>query len=550
MVEHYARYRPRATGRSPIPDDGLTTTLPRTRHTGRPRSRPRLTAAIALAGLVTTLGLTGCDPNPSAAGRAPGLLTVARTGDLDGLDPARATAFQTVQTLDLLYDQLLDTDERGEIVPGLAAKWETKDDEVRLTLREGVRFHDGTPLTAEDAKATLERNLDEETGSAVGSYLANIEAVETDGPTGLTLRLKRPDASLPTALTYTGNSILAKKDIDAGTVGRRVNGTGPYAWRRWDQGRRLELAGNRAYWNGAPKASTLEFRVIPDEASVLAGMKAGGFDLGLVTDPVVARQAKGAAGLTLQAQPTLSYHALMLNARRGPLKDVKVRQALACATNRQEVVDAVYSGEATVTGPITSPAYQYGPTAGLTCSGPAGDPARARALLKEAGHAGGFELKTIVMLGEYSTSTNVAQSVQAQLAKVGVKLTLDRQQTSVYVENWKKGDFDAAVALNTGSPDPYLIYNRYFTDGGSLTAAAGHDSPRLNELLGEANATTRAEERRRVFGELQRELLAESPWIWLFRNQMYYVTGKGVSGFRPLPTESLQNLRRTSRGGR
>lgn len=527
MVEHYAGIRSRSTGRSSV-------------------SSLVLTVCTALG---VALGAGACDPNPGGAtGKDPGRLTVARTGDVDLLDPAKATAFQTVQTLDLVYDRLLTTDAHGDLAPGLAERWEVRDDAVELTLRQGVRFHDGTPFTAQDAKATLERNLAEETGSAVGSYLANIAAIETDGPARLTLELDGPDASLLTALTYTGNSILAKKDIDAGTIGKKVNGTGAYAWRRWDQGRRLELTANAAYWAGAPRIPALEFRVIPDEASVLAGMKAGGFDLGLVSDPVVARQTRGAAGVKVHAQPTLSYHALMLNARRGPLSDVRVRQAISCAINRQQVVDAVYAGEATVTGPITSPAYRYDPTAGLSCPG-AGDPARARQLLADAGYRDGFKLKTIVMLGEYSTSTNVAQSLQAQLAAVGVRLELDRQQTGVYVENWKKGDFDAAVALNGGSTDPYLIYNRYFTDGGSLATAAGYGSDRLDSLLGEANATADPRERARVFGTLQRQLLAESPWVWLLRNQMYYIVGKGVSGFQPLPTESLESLRRTTRAG-
>jgi peptide/nickel transport system substrate-binding protein len=531
VVEHYAGFRSRSTGRY----SGVL---------GPSVSSLVLTVCTAV-GMV--LGVAACDPNP-AAGRDPGRLTVARTGDIDLLDPAKATAFQTVQTLDLVYDRLLTTDGNGDLAPGLAERWEVRDDAVELTLRQGVRFHDGTPFTAEDAKATLERNLAEETGSAVGSYLANITSIEADGPARLTLELDRPDASLLTALTYTGNSILAKKDIDAGTIGKKVNGTGAYAWRRWDQGRRLELTANAAYWAGAPRIPALEFRVIPDEASVLAGMKAGGFDLGLVSDPVVARQTRGAAGVEVHAQPTLSYHALMLNARRGPLGDVRVRQAIACAIDRQQVVDAVYAGEATVTGPITSPAYRYDPTAGLSCPG-AADPARARQLLADAGHPDGFELKTIVMLGEYSTSTNVAQSVQAQLAAVGVRLELDRQQTGVYVENWKKGDFDAAVALNGGSTDPYLIYNRYFTDGGSLATAAGYGSDRLDSLLAEANATADPRERARVFGTLQRQLLAESPWVWLLRNQMYYIVGKGVTGFQPLPTESLESLRRTARAG-
>jgi peptide/nickel transport system substrate-binding protein len=502
-----------------------------------------VTSKTALA-LFTVLTAVACSPNPSADSPREQTLIVARTGDIDLLDPSRATAFQTVQAMGLVYDTLIDADDKGNLVPGLAETWDTSDPErVTLTLRDGVTFHDGAKFTAADARATLERNLDPETGSVVRSYLLNVDSIESPDQRTLTINLKRPDASLLTALSYTGNSILAKADIAAGKVGKDVNGTGPFRWRTWQQGQKLTLAGNPKYWNDAPKLKTVEFRVIPDEASIVSGMKAGSFHLGTVTDPAVARQVNGSR-VRLIAQPTTSYHVLQLNARRGPLKKLAVRQAIACAVDREEVVDTVYFGQAELTGPITSPAYQYDPTEGLPCR--PGDLATARQLLTDAGYPKGFDLKTIVMLGEYNTSTNIAQVLQAQLAEIGVEIDLDRQQTSVYVPNWMKGRFDAAVALNGGSTDPYLLYNRYFTSDGSLTVPAGYDSERLDRLLREGNASTDQATRQRVFGDLQRQLLHDSPWVWLFRNQVHYVVSRKVSGFRTLPTESLEYLRMTS----
>ena len=489
--------------------------------------------------------MVACSPaSPGVERSREDNLIVARTGDIDLLDPSRATAFQTVQAMGLVYDTLVDTDHKGDLTTGLAKTWDTSDpQQLTLTLREGISFHNDEKLTATDAKATLERNLDQETGSVVRSYLLNIDTIEAPDPRTLTINLKRPDASLLTALSYTGNSILAKADIDGGRIGKEVNGTGPFRWQSWRQGQKLTLTGNQRYWNGAPKLKTVEFRVIPDESSIMSGMKAGSFHLGTVTDPAVARQVKDSQ-VKLITQPTTSYHVLQLNARRGPLKEPAVRQAIACAVNREEIVDTVYFGQAELTGPITSPAYRYHPTDGLPCQ--PGDLTKARQLLADAGHSDGFSLKTIVMLGEYNTSTNIAQVLQSQLAKIGVKLELDRQQTSVYVPNWLKAKFDAAVALNGGSTDPYLLYNRYFTNDGSLTVPAGYGSARLDALLREANATTDPATRQRLFGELQRQLLHDSPWVWLFRNQVHYLLSPKVSGFRALPTESLEYLRATS----
>lgn len=505
------------------------------------KSRAVAVGLVAL-GVVTAL-TTACSPAPGGADSAGGKLIVARTGDIDLLDPSRATAFQTVQTMGLVYDTLIDTDDDGKVVPGLAKKWDVSDPtRITFTLRENVMFHNGAKLTADDAKATLERNLDPETGSVVASYLLNISSVEAHDAHTLVVNLKQPDASLLTGLTYAGNSILSKADIDGDKVGKRVNGTGPFTWAEWKQGQRLMLKNFPKHWRGAPKLDEVEFRVIPDEASIVSGMKAGSFHLGLVSDPAVARQVTGDR-LTLMTQPTTSYHVLQLNAKRGPLRKLQARQAIACAVDRDEIVESVYFGKAEVTGPITSPAYSYEPTDGLPCK--PGDVAGAKRLLAKAGHPKGFSLDTIVMIGQYDTSTNIAQVLESQLGKIGVKLKLDRQQTNVYVPNWKEAKFDAAVALNGGSTDPYLLYNRYFTSDGSLTVPAAYGSAKLDKLLREGNATADEAERKRIFGDLQQQLLHDSPWVWLFRNQMHYVTSDKITGFKALPTESLEHLRNT-----
>ncbi|MGA8112584.1 MAG: ABC transporter substrate-binding protein [Actinocatenispora sp.] len=491
---------------------------------------------------------TGCSPTPDGGNSSGGAaqIVVARTADVDVLDPARVTAFATNQTLALVYDTLVDTDASGKLVPGLATKWTVGKDgkSIRFTLRDGVKFHNGAPLTSADAKATLDRVLDPKTASVDASYLSNVAKVAAPDPHTLTLTLKRPDASLLTALTYTGTSILSTADIKARTVAKKPNGTGPYRWKTWKQGEELDLAANRHYWNGAPRNGGIQFRVIPDESSIVSGMKAGSFSLGLVSDPALARQLKKNAKAGVVANPTLDYHVLQLNGRRGPLRSAAVRRAISCAIDRQKAIDSVYFGQASPTGPITSQAYQSSATDGLGCR--LGDTAAAKKMLAKAGYAKGFHLKTIVMTGQYSTSTNLAQVLQSQLAKIGVKLDLDRQETNVYVPNWSKANFDAAVALNAGSNDPYLQYNRYFLSDGSLTTPAGLTDKKLDSLLRKANDSTDQEVRKQTFREFQQRMLTDSPWVWLFRNQTYYVQNPKMTGFAPTPSDSLDNLRNTS----
>lgn len=509
----------------------------------------RTVAALSLAvGLLAACNPSGSNDDGGDAGNAGKPLVLARTADVDKLDPAQATAFHTVQTLGIIYDRLVTTDEGGKIVPGLAEKWEIGPDGkvVTFTLRKGVKWHNGDAFTAADVKATLDRILDEKTAAVGRSNLLAIEHVEAKDDSTVVLHLKEPNAALLYALSQVNASILHAADITAGTVAQKPNGTGPFSFDTWNQGQQLTLKANSAYFDGAPKAPSLQLRVIPSEASILAGMRAGTFNVGLVSDPGVAKQGRFDEKFDQTAQPALSYHALMLNGRRKPLDNVKVRQAIACAVDRQQVIDTAAFGDGEVTGPITSPAFTYDPTKGLPCT--PGDAEGAKKLLGESGVKTPVTINTIVQTGEYATSTAEAQNLQSQLGKIGVNLKLQQLPNGPYVETWLAANYDAAVALNGGSSDPYLMYGRYFTTGGSLSKPAGITSAKLNELLVKGNGTTDEAARKATYGELQAQLLTESPWVWMFRGDDYYLLSKGLQGFKARPDGSLISLAKTSIG--
>jgi len=473
---------------------------------------------------------------------------VARTGDIDKLDPALSTAFQTIETLGLIYDTLVTTDDNGKLIGGLATKWTVSDDGKTITfdLRQGVKWQDGDPFTSADVKASIDRILDEKTGAVARSNLSLISSVDTPDDNTAVFHLSAPNTAIFYALSSVNASIVHDKDITSGSVGKTPDGTGPFAWGSWDQGQKVTLKANPDYYGGAPAYATLEFRVIPSESSILSGMKAGAFQLGVLSDPSVAAQAEGASGFKLVKQPALAYHVLQLNGRNKPLDNLKVRQAIACAVDRQQVIDTAAFGDGEVTGPITSPGYQYSPTDGLPCK--PGDIDAAKNLLTESEVSTPIHLKTIVETGEYATSVAEGQNLQSQLSKIGVDLDLQQLSTSPYVKAWLDADYDAAVALNGGSSDPFLMYGRYFTTGGSLTKPAGLTSQTLNDLLVKGNSTDDETVRQATYKQLQEELLKESPWVWMFRGDDYYLVANNVSGFTARADESLINLASASVG--
>lgn len=484
-----------------------------------------------------------------AQSQAPTTFVVARTADIDNKDPHKSTAFVTLQTLGLVYESLVQTDENGKLIPALATKWSTSKDGKTVTfqLRKGVQWQNGDPFTSADVQASLERILNEKTGAVARSNLTQIKSIDTKGKHTVVLHLSSPDAAIFYALASTNAAILHKADIEAGTVGKKVNGTGPFEWKSWRQGQQVTLTANPDYWGGAPSIDTLEFRVIPSEASILAGARAGKIQIGVVSDPSVAHQAENGSGFSLVKQPSMSYHTLMLNGRHPPLDQLKVRQAIACAVDRQQVIDTAAFGDGQVTGPITSPGYQYDPTKGLPCDPP--DLDTAKKLLEQSGHGDGFTLTTIVMSDNYATAVPEAQNLRSQLSKIGVTLKIKQMPTNPYVDAWLAANFDAAVAKNGGSSDPYLMYGRYFTKGGSLTKPAGLASPKLDHLLRKGNSTTNEKVRQSTYRKLQEQLLRLSPWVWMFTEDDYYLVSDSVDGFQPRRDESLISLKNTSLSG-
>jgi peptide/nickel transport system substrate-binding protein len=230
---------------------------------------------------------------------------------------------------------------------------------------------------------------------------------------------------------------------------------------------------------------------------------------------------------------------LQLRAAVPPLDQLEVRQAISCAIDRQEVLDAASLGEGTVTGPLTMAAFQL-PTDEFLCY--ERDVERARELMAEAGLEEGFTLKVIASNTEPPTSLEEAQSVQAQLAEIGITVEIEPLELSVYVDRWLAGDFEAAIAQNGGRPDPYTMYARYWQSSGNLNNVAGYSDETLDDLMARGRAETDPDARFEIFAEFQRHLTEMAPWVWLYNGYEYSAQQPYVTGFVPHPSDSLISL--------
>ncbi|MEJ3651842.1 ABC transporter substrate-binding protein [Actinomycetes bacterium KLBMP 9759] len=520
----------------------------------RPGTTPAA-LAVAAAVLVSACSGAGGDGGSSGttgAGAGAGGLVVGATSDPDTLFPWKATQFQAVNVVEQLYGTLTELDPALEVVPGLAESWQVAPDgtSVTLNLRKGVTFADGSAFDSADVKSSLERIKAEATGAVAAASLASVTGVDAPDATTVVLRLSGPDAGILAALASVNLAILSSDDTEPTDDTERAltaepNGTGAFTFVERRPNESIKLAANPTFWGGAPKLPTLEFRVIPDETSIVAALQAGSVQFAAFDDPLVAQSAEG-SGITVAKTPQLSYHVLQLNARKAPLDNLDVRLAIQCAIDRQQVLDTAALGEGEVTGPITAPAYRSDPAA-RPC--PQRDVATARRHLEAAGHGGGLTLSTIVSQGEYATSVNEATNIQAQLAEAGIRLDLEVLESGAFVDRWVAADFQSAVALNGGRPDPDGMYGRYFTSTGNLNKVAGYSSPELDKIFAEGKALADPAARKAVYARLSQELERNAAWVWLFTSFTYTATTPGVTGFTPMPNASLKFLRTTSAGG-
>lgn len=505
----------------------------------------RRLGAVVVAGAVLLTACSGSGGAPHAGG-APSGLVVGATSDPDTLFPWKATQFQAVNVLEQLYGTLTELDADLEVVPGLAESWQVSPDGLTVTmaLRQGVTFADGSAFDSADVTASLDRIRDEATGAVAAASLASVTSVAAPDPTTVVLTLSGPDAGLLAALA-TVNLAMLPSDATEQALAETPNGTGPFTLAARTPNQSTTLAANPAFWGGAPALPSVEFRVIPDETSIVSALQSGNVQFAVFDDPLVAQSAE-ATGITVAETPQLSYHALQLNTRQAPLDSLDVRLALQCAIDRQQVLDTAALGEGEVTGPITSPAYRSDPAA-RPC--PQRDVEAARRHLAAAGHAGGLTLSTIVSQGEYATSVNEATNIQAQLAEAGITLELEVLESGAYVDRWVAGDFQSAVALNGGRPDPDGMYGRYFTSTGNLNDVAGYSSPELDALFAQGRATSDPEARKAVYAQVSRHLEDNAAWVWLFTSYGYTATTSEVAGFTPMPNGSLKFLRETTAAG-
>jgi peptide/nickel transport system substrate-binding protein len=502
------------------------------------RGRQALAACSAVAALLVA-GCSSASPSSSASASADGTLVFGITADATQMVPWTATAVESVEVLQQMYSTLLNTNASGGLVPGLAGLPTVSDggDTYTFTLKSGVKFANGSPLTSADVKYTFDTIMNPSSAATSASYFSSVATVAAPNPTTVVVDLKHPDASFPSGLS-TVETAIVPSGATAAALQSKPDGSGPYEFVSHVANESVTLKRNPDYFAGKPGSATLEFRVIPDDQSMVSALRTGSVDAAIFTDPVTAKTA-ASGSVTIDKVGSLDYHVLQLRATSPVLSNVNTRLAIQCAISRQDVIDTAALGAGTVTGPITSPAYRSNPD-DQPCA--TQNLAKARQYLAKAGEPNGFTLNLITSTGLYASAVDEAQSVQAQLAQVGIKVNVQTLDASAYVSDWLSGDFEAAIAENSGSADPNTMYARYFTSTGSFNKVAGYSSPTLNSLFAQGIATTDTAKRAAIYQQISAQLVDNAAWIWLYTPEYFIAVNTGVHGFQARQDADLSML--------
>jgi len=423
-----------------------------------------------------------------------------------GLDPTvSASAAIGELTFPTIYETLVHLAPGGTVEPGLATAWDVSPDGLSYIfhLRPDVHFHDGSVMDADAVRFSLMRAIGPVSLNPQKPLLDAIGSVEIIDPLTVMLHLTRPSSSLLQVLGWSAAAILSPSSA-ADDAGHPI-GTGPFRFEAWRRGDSLSLVRNPDYWGAKPHLARVVFRFIADPSAALDALIAGDVDgFSAFPAPESMRRLAADPRFHVDIAPSEAKTIMSINNRQKPFDDVRVRQALSYAVDRQAIIDAAMFGYGTPIGSHFAP--QDAGYVDLTDRYPY-DPALARSLLVEAGYPHGFH--ATLKLPPLSYALRSGEIVAAELAKVGISVDIVSMEWVPWLDQvFGHHDFDLTIVAHV-EPMDYGIYARddyYF----------GYAAPRFKTLVRSIEATQDPATRLRLLGDVQRMIADDAANVFLF----------------------------------
>jgi peptide/nickel transport system substrate-binding protein len=472
---------------------------------------------------------------PALAQKRGGSVTMGLELDISGFDPLKVGVFDTsaLSAAALIFDTLTTLDDKGAAAPKLATAWTHADDYKTwtFTLRQGVKFHDGSPFNAAAVKWNFDRQKDPANKCRCAFYIASITSLDAPDDTTLVFHLVNPSAMLPETLSLpsSNNAIQSPTAIQAkgDDYNRNPVGTGPFVLKSWNAGDRMVVERNPNYWNpGHPYLDRVVLKPLPDAQARFASLQSGGAEI-IWDDEFSADNIKKA-----QADKTLTVHRYVgsgsgvyaVNTKVAPFDDIRVRQAIVMALDRPRMSQALFGGLAI---PATNP---YGNGSWIKCDDDgalAYNPTKAKALLAEYGKP--VEFKMIVTATPRGRT--IGQVYQQLWKAIGANVEIEQVDQATIPPRAFMRQFQMTPwrIIDLADPDVQM-YANFHT--GSPVALANFSDPELDRLLELARVTIDRTERSRDYCAIARLVNHEAIWIFTFQNAYYAIATAKLKGLR------------------
>ncbi len=476
-----------------------------------------------------------------AASAGTGRLLVAIPGDWATLDPALYTNVSEREIFYSIYDPLVDMNENLEIQPRLAKSWDVQDDGKTIVfhLQSGVKFHDGTDFNADAVKFNLERMLDPATGSPQRTNIDAITKVDVVDPLTVRLTLSAPFTPLLGSLTEGPGFMSSPAAIQkAGKgYGQQPVGTGPFVVSEWLKADQIRLKKFDGYWrSGMPKVTDAVWKPIADETVRMANLASGTAN---VVDDVPAKDRDAArknANYTYWDATGTRWPMMRLNVAKEPFNNKAFRQAVSYAINRDDIVRAVYFGEAEpALGPI-SPLYKSYYDQTITQWGFGYDPAKAKAKLAEAGVSGAT---FTIDVQNNASQQRMGEIIKENLAAIGVTANIQPYESTAFQDRITNKLYQATIGSWTPRPDVDGTMYRHFASDGNVNSMS-YSNPQVDQLLKQTRVVPNGQQRVQLYQQVQKLIVDDAPWAFLVFEKQGRAYLKSVSQIPQIPDMMLR----------
>jgi len=519
------------------------------------RTKERLITALALACLAVAACGTGGGQQSTSGPKHGDTLNVAIGIDPDTLDPAAQTTTTASQIVDMMAETLVTIDTKGALKPLLATKWEPASDGLSwvFTLRQNIKFSDGTPFNAQAVKFSIDRLLSPSTFKPQPGILGGktgIDHVDAVDDSHVKFTLKTPLAPFAAALSQTQAAIISPASVNVAPnkpaqIFQPV-GTGPYKFGERLAGDHITMTINKDYWGTKANYDTQIYKVVPEAASREALVKSGGADV-MVLPPandIPALQSDSSLKVILgPSDRTIQIIINTVDTAQPLLQKPEVRQALNYAIDKNAIIKNVMFGTAVpLSGPMSTSLFGYCPTGSYGY-----DPAKAKQMLQSAG-AAGMSVKLAAPTGRYTQDIQVANAVAGYLRDAGLKVDgpatadwptylstyanvpLAQSKIDLHLLGWAPAYLDAQQQF-------LQWYSTQMPPAGLETSY--YKNPQLDSMIEQASSSTDPAQRSQIYCSAAKIVWNDAPWIFLYNQKYPYVTTSKVTNVPGLPNEKF-----------